>query len=480
MNGVRATLAMSTANAAALLAAIGGYLAYSRLLSPADFALYASALAIAKFGTMLLDGGIKIALIKEGATLREGGYRSAFLACALLAAASIVVLGLVLGGLAAETGVAASTAAFLGTYAAAYFTTYPILVIPLADLERNMLFGAVARAEGLTICVEYGLPAVLWIAIRPGLWTFVASAWLARGLRAALLLASTSNRSWLRSTCAPDWRRLKSLFGVGFQFQLAALASLLRDSLHLVMVGPLFGREMAGLYAWVLQLCGVTSQVFVQTASRVSLPWLLATDDDESRWRRTLLQIMWLTVLSFPPLLCLRYIAPAADHAFFRDKWASALVLLPFLIWRMLPGLATTPLGTMLIAQRGSGGYASANAIWAFAEVAAAGACMYALGAYGLAVSYSFMAWFGVVLFAVRAQGKAAIGVVLKVLLLRPSAWIAAILTLPYAFVPASFKTDLSLALPYSIFVCLLSFGAESCVRDAFRRNARLGTGRLS
>jgi hypothetical protein len=124
----------------------------------------------------------------------------------------------------------------------------------------------------------------------------------------------------------------------------------------------------------------------------------------------------------------------------------------------------------MLIAQRGSGGYASANAIWMFAEVAAAGACMYALGARGLAVSYSFMAWFGVVLFAVRAQGKAGIGVVLKALLLRPSAWIATILTLPYSFVPARLKIDLYLALPYSILVCLLSFGAESCVRDAFRR----------
>ena len=470
MNGRRATLAMSTANAAALLAAVGGYFAYSRLLSPADFALYASALAIAKFGTLVLDGGIKLALIKEGGTLEGGAYRSAFLACGLLAGASTVCFGLVLGGLAAAGQMATGTAVFLGLYAAAYFATYPILVIPLADLERTMRFGAVARAEGLTVCIEYGLPAVLWIAVRPGLWSFVASVWLARTLRAALLLASSDNRAWLRGASTPDWRRLKSLFGVGLQFQLASLASMLRDNLHLLVVGPMFGRELAGLYAWVMQLCGITSQVFVQTASRVSLPWLLAIDDADSRWRRMLPQIVWLTVLTFPPLLCLHYIAPTANHAFFQDKWTPALGLLPFLIWRMLPGLATTPLGTMLIAQRGSGGYVSSNCAWTIAEVIAATACMYFLGGRGLAVSYSFMAWFGVVLFATRIRGTAGVVEVLKVLLLRPSVWVATILTLPYAFVPAAFKTDLYVALAYSLLVCLLSTGSESCVREGIRR----------
>jgi O-antigen/teichoic acid export membrane protein len=291
-------------------------------------------------------------------------------------------------------------------------------------------------------------------------------------LRAALLLASTGNRAWLRPASTPDWRRLKSLFGVGLQFQLASLASMLRDNLHLLVVGPVFGRELAGLYAWVMQLCGITSQVFVQTASRVSLPWLLAIEDADTRWRRMLPQIVWLTVLTFPPLLCLHYIAPAANHAFFQDKWTAALGLLPFLIWRMLPGLATTPLGTMLIAQRGSGGYVSSNCTWTIAEVIVAIACMYLMGGRGLAVSYSFMAWFGVVLFATRIKGMAGVVEVLKVLLLRPSVWVATILTLPYAFVPATFRTDPYIALAYSTLVCLLSIGCEARVWEGIRRVA--------
>lgn len=467
MNGRRATLAMSTANAVALLAAIGGYFAYSRLLSPGDFALYAAALAIAKFGTMLLDGGIKLALIKEGGTLEGGAYRSAFLACGLLAVASIACFGLVLGGLAAVGQMATGTAVFLGLYAAAYFATYPILVIPLADLERTLRFGAVARAEGLTICIEYGLPAVLWVAVRPGLWSFVASVWVARVLRAGLLLVSTSNRGWLGSSYPPDWSRLKALFRVGFLLQLASLASILRDSLHLLLIAPLFGRDMAGMYAWVIQLCAVTSQVFVQTVSRVSLPVLIAASE-ESRWRRMIGQIQWLTVLTFPPVACLVYLAPAVNHAFFRDKWTQALTLLPFMICRMLPGLVTTPMGSLLIAQEGARGYASSNIGWAAAELCVAVALILAFGSRGLAWSYSFMAWFGVVLFAMHLGGRTVLGDLLRTVLLRPSVWVAILLTLPYGFVPPSFRTDLGTALLYSVSVCLVAVIAEPRVRQLF------------
>lgn len=475
MNVRRATLVMSTANAAALLAALGGYFAYSRLLSPGDFALYASALAIAKLGTMLLDGGIKVALIKEGGNLAGGAYRSAFLACALLALGSTVVLTLVLAGIAAGTRVGLDTVLFLGLYAAAYFATYPILVIPLADLERNLSFGAVARAEGLTICVEYGLPAVLWVAVRPGLWSFVASVWLARALRAALLLGSTRNREWLRTTYAPDWTRLKILFGFGFQFQLASLASVVRDSQHLILIVPLFGRELAGMYAWVIQLCAVTSQVFVQTASRVSLPALIAASDDSARWRATLSQVQWLTVVTFPPLACLQYLAPAVNHAFFRDKWTGALALLPFMICRMLPGLVTTPLGSLLLAQKGARGYATSNIAWTAAELCVATVLLFIAGSRGLAWSYSFMAWFGVVVFAMHFGGRSVLTQLLRSVLLRPSVWLALGLTFPYGFLPKTFRTDLGAALLYSLCVCVISVMAEPCVRQLFPRRQPCG-----
>src|SRR6185312_9630032 len=127
----RGTVAMGAANAVALLTAAGGYLVYSRILAPAEFALYAGALAIAKFGTMILDGGIKIALIQEGATLSPGAYRSAFLACILLAIACLLILGTGLGIVLTVGRATSGTAGFLLLYAMAYFASYPFIVIPL-------------------------------------------------------------------------------------------------------------------------------------------------------------------------------------------------------------------------------------------------------------------------------------------------------------------------------------------------------------
>lgn len=464
MNSLRGTLHMSAAYVVALLTAAGGYLVYSRILSPGDFAVYAGAMAIAKFGTLLLDGGIKIALIKEGSTLEGGVYRSAFLASIFLAVACTVILGLVLGTSVAIEGMGGRTAEFFWLYSAAYFATYPFLVIPLADLERSMKFSAVAKAEGLTFCIEYALPALLWISIRPGLWSFVLSAWLARTLRAALLLAASRNHTWLGSTYAPDWPRLRRLFAVGFQLQLSNLASTLRDNLHLILVAPLFGRDMAGMYAWVLQLCAVTSQVFVQTASRVSLPLLLATEDAEQRWRKTVEQIVWLTVLTFPALLCLPYIAPAVNHALFQDKWTPALALLPLLICRMLPGLALTPMGAMLLAQQGAGSFVLANVIWSIAELCAAIVFLLLMGPTGLAWSYAIVVWLGVALFAGTLKGATGLADIVRVLLLRPSVWLALALTLPFLLLPLTLK-PLFAAILYSAAVCLISMSAEPRVR---------------
>lgn len=472
----RGTVAMGAANAVALLTAAGGYLVYSRILSPANFALYAGALAIAKFGTMVLDGGIKVALIQEGSTLSPGAYRSAFLACVLLASGCLSLLGTGLGVVIGLGRATTDTAGFLLLYATAYFASYPFIVIPLADLERNIRFGAVAWAEGTTFCIEYALPAVLWIAIRPGMWSFVASVWLARAVRVTVLMAVTQNRRWLARGQRPAWHDLRRLFGVGIHFQLASAASMFRDNLHLLIIAPLFGKDMAGMYAWAMQICAVTSQVFVQTVSRVAFPVLLAAGSDEDRWKKTMGQIRWLTVLTFPPLLCLQFIAPAANITFFHGKWVPALALLPFIIWRMLPGLATTPVGWLLLAQAGARRFAVENGIWSFAEAIAAGICIAVVGAKGLAVSYSFMAWLGVALFAARLRGSRGIVEIARTLLLRPSEWVAMTLTIPYGMMTATLDTKVPIAVLYAIGVCAVAVGSEFIIpAGLWRRSAYVG-----
>lgn len=451
---------MTAANVVALAATISGYLLYSRLLNPSDFGIYAGALAIAKLGTTILDGGLKIALVKHSEEVTSGISRALFLGSVFASVVGVGLLATVLLIMANSGIVASETAQFFALYGGAYLLTYPFLFIPLAQLEREQRFAPIARAEMLSISLEYGLPALLWLLVAPGFWSFVVSAWLSRGLRTALVLAASVDRSWLSRRWKPEWIESKGLLAEGLTLQVAVSLSMLRDSLHLLLVGPWFGKEWAGLYAWALQMCAVASQVFVQTATRVALPALRQRQGIESRWRATLVQITWLTIFTAPPLVFLTQIAHAADAELFASKWHTALTLLPFLVVRMLPGLATTPLGSLVLAERGARAYAVATAWWTTGEVAVAIVLMYVWGPIGLAWSYSFMAWLGVAAFVRQLPYPASLSGLLPPLLLRPSLWGAVVLVGVYQWVVSRYALNVDLK-----GVCLYgAIGMLACI----------------
>lgn len=425
-------IAMTIANAVALAMAILGYFLYSKLLSPAEFGVYAGALSIAKFGGMLLDGGLKIALIKHEIPPSGGVLRALHLGSRTVSLVGLIGLSLVFASLVQFKTLDAETAMFFVGYAAAYFLTYPFLFIPLAQLERALQFSTVAKVEAVSISIEYALPALLWVFVDAGFWTFVVSVWIARGFRAAAVLLVSSDKLWLTRQFAPQWQDSKALLSEGFALQMAVLVSMLRDSLHLLMVGPFFGKDWAGYYAWAMQLCAVTSQVFVQTAMRVALPSLRGMQTSEARWQSTLTQMVWLTICTAPPLVFLVDMASAANVALFDAKWGVALMILPYFVIRMLPSLGTTPMGALILADKGAKTFAIANVQWTLGEIVVAAACLYLYGPYGLAISSAFMAWFGLYVFSRPLLGKAQFMQLLAALIIRPSVWGACLLLLAY------------------------------------------------
>ena len=418
-------LPMTAANVVALAMAIAAYLAYSRLLTPGEYGIYAGALAISRLGTMALDGGLKVVLIKHSVPVSQSILRALFLGSSTAAVltwlllVATVVTATFLGALSKDT------ALFFAFYGGAYFATYPFLFIPLAELERTQKFRPVAKVEALTISIEYALPAILWVAVKSGFWSFVIAAWLARALRSAMVAMATDDHRWLTGHDSPDWTGMKRLFREGLGLQIAVMTSILRDSLHLIIVGTWFGKEWAGLYAWALQLCAVSSQVFVQTATRVGLPALRNTNSSELRWQGTQTQIIWLTILCATPLAFLPHIADAVNTAFFESKWIEAIHLLPFLIARMLPSLVTTPLASLILIERSAKVFATANVQWTVTEILAAILLLYWLGPLGFAWSSSFMAWFGMATFSSKLPYPAIFKSLFYNLILRPSLWIS-------------------------------------------------------
>lgn len=430
---------MTAANAVALGMVIISYILYSWLMTPSEFAIYAGALAIAKLGTTVLDGGLKVALVKHHELVAAGVLRALFIGSAGAAILAVSLLTAVVFALASLNLLAADNAAFFALYGAAYFLTYPLLFLPLAQLERAQRFAPVARVEALSVSIEYALPALLWLVVAPGFWSFVLAAWLARGLRAGLMLAASDERAWLARGRSPQWDGAGALLREGVGLQIAVSLSMVRDNIHLLLVGPWFGKEWAGLYAWALQLCAVASQVFVQTATRVALPALRLTQGMDARWRSTLMQISWLAIFTAPPLVFLTDIASAVNETLFDAKWTAALGLLPFLIVRMLPGLATTPVGALVLAERDARAYAAANAWWTAGEVGVAATMLWLYGPTGLAWSYAFMAWFGLAVFVYPLPRPDRVSGLLAALLLRPSLWAAVVLVLGYRWAVANY-----------------------------------------
>jgi O-antigen/teichoic acid export membrane protein len=169
----------------------------------------------------------------------------------------------------------------------------------------------------------------------------------------------------------------------------------IRDNLHTLLVGPLFGKEWIGYYAWAFQICLVSSQVFAQISARVSLPLLAQAKSFQERWSRCLYQVRLLAMLTVPVLCGVWLVLPTMNYHFFRGKWQPAVAIVPLLFLRMVPGIATTPIGPLIMVQKGGRSFAKVSLLWTLAEIAGASLLLFALGPTGLAWSCAVMVWVG-------------------------------------------------------------------------------------
>ncbi len=477
----RNTLGLGAAQAVALVASALAALLYARALDAAGFAVWAGALALARALLMLLDGGLKTALVRREAepdanTLRRLRQGSAWLA--LLIA---VVLAAVLALAVQRGALAAADAFWLWGYPAAYLLPYPPMFGALARLERAQCFQPVARAEAGSVLLEFVLPALLLVAGVPAWMAFVGSALLARTLRSLWIVRAARALSVAPSApagAAHEIRPLATVLRDGLGVQAIALVSMLRDHLHLLLVAPWFGAEWAGRYAFAFTACTLASQVFVQTAARVGLP-LLRAADPAARWALMLSQVRQLAIVTLPPLALLPALLAAADGPLWDGRWAEAIALLPWLVWRMWPSVATTPLGALMLVAGSPWAAARTHAVWTLVELGVALLMLAWLGPVGLAVAAALTAWVGVALFAARVQpGRGWARELLGVLLLRP----AVLLALPLAATVA-WRPD---ALVVALLLLPLCGLAEPSWRRALRawwqgrRASRLAAGGFS
>lgn len=461
-------LGLAMANAVALLAAAAASLGYARWLDSTAFAHWATAMAVARALLLVLDGGLKTALVRrvhspDAATLRQLGRLGGAVALGLAAAVAAVAAALWHGGVLPN-----GDAVLLAAYAGAYLLSYPALLPALARLERAHCFAAIGRAEGASVLVEFALPAAgmaaglpwwLAFALAVGLARLLRSGWILRAARALPPPPATA------SAAEGQANGTRSLLREGLGVQAVAALSMVRDQMHLWLLAPMAGAHWAGSYTFALTAGALLSQAAVQTASRVALPVLRVAAPDQ-RWPQVLAQTRTLAICTLPPLALLPAWLAHGNQAWWEGRWTDAVALAPWLALRMLPSVATTTLGAWLMVARTPAVSARAHAGWAGVEAAAAALALLAGGPLALAASAAATPWLGLVLFVAAAQPEAPLAARVRalatVLLARPSLGLALAGAALLAWQPG-LLLPVTLALP-------LAWASEPQARQALRR----------
>jgi O-antigen/teichoic acid export membrane protein len=473
----RSVMSLFAANAVSFAMLGLSYLLYSRLLSPSQFGLYSTALVIGTFGQLILDGGLKNTIIKAPSPPDRDQQGTIVF---LMAASSLVlVVALALGAQPIQQFYPAARQdyQFLAVFGALYLISYPWLAVPTAFLERGFAYRRVAVIESGGQILERATPALFLLLTPLGMNSFLLGLLLGRAFR--VVAVNLSHRAPFHVPGLRQIREAWHLITEGAWLQLGTFSSQVRDSLHVLIVGPLFGQAWVGYYGWCLQFALITSQTFVQISARVSVPVFAQSEGFETRWRHCLAQVRLLTILTAPVMMVALLVLPSVNAHLFHGKWALALTILPLILLRMLPGMATTPVGTLVMVHRGGRTFAIAIVLWTILEIAGGLALSLLLGTVGLAWSYATVVWAGllVLLLALRVDPARLVRDTAKAILGRPSLVVAVLVAgLLIAGLAAAGKlvamSYLILVLPAGAIV-LAAYLSEGELRRYLRLNRR-------
>jgi len=423
---------LGLANGLALLSAVAAATLYARWLDATELATCAIALALARAGLLLLDGGLKTALVRREVEAAPLAVRQLTHWCTAAALLMTLILGAVLAGLWSAGHLASGPALLCGASAAAYWLSYPPLFGALARLERAQRFGAIGRAEGASVATEAVLPMALLAAGVRYEWAFALAAVLGRALRTVAVLVAARRLPTHPAPLSPPGpvsplaliaplsplaprpprpplapsssttSGSRTLLHEGSGVQAVAVLAMLRDHLHLWLLAPWFGAAWAGAYALALTACALVCQVAVQTSTRVSLPLLRATPAAQ-QWPAVLAQARRLAIVCLPPLALLPAWLAWADTTLWADRWHDTLAVAPWWALRMVAGIGTSVVGAWLLVARAPWINAAAHARWTVLEVSVAAAALALAGPLGLAWAAAATGWAGLALFLAAA-----------------------------------------------------------------------------
>jgi len=250
----------------------------ARLLTPADYGLFAIALSVQLVGQNVAELGLPAALVRMPApppAELQAATMGFLLAVTLPAALALLLVAFVLlpalGTYSDMVRVIAITLAAVPIYAAR--------AVPMAMMDREMRFGRVAAVEAADT-VGFNVFALATALAGVGVFSLAGAVPVGAAL-GALVAWSTQEAARVPRF---DLARVRPLVGFGSRVSALGVLYLGRDLGYVTVIGAIGGAPMAGFYGMAKRLFSFPTAL-AAAVSRVMLPTL--SQSGEERRART-------------------------------------------------------------------------------------------------------------------------------------------------------------------------------------------------
>lgn len=319
-----------------------GSLLLARILSPAEFGLYAVAMFWLAFLSIFGGTGFAANLIRQTNEPSLEDYRSVFSVQLLIVLGLTTLLWFASPTLAAMYQLPYDGIWLFRLIALSLFTT-SFIVIPQVQLERHLAFPKLARVE-VAQAITFNVTAV-YLAWRG--WG-VLSFGIAMLLRA---IVGAAFANWINPWPVRwhwDLKQARPHLAFALPFQGSQFISLIKDSISPLFIGIILGTGAVGYVNWAGMIAGY-SLISLMILQRIYLPAFSRLQHRPEALAAFVERILLITNGTTAPLaiLTLVLIGPIT-HLLFGDKWLPALPLF-YLLWAanlLVP--SATPLLSLL------------------------------------------------------------------------------------------------------------------------------------
>jgi O-antigen/teichoic acid export membrane protein len=309
--------AMTYARIAVELVLLGSMVVLARLISPAEFGMFAIVVIVQELAMSMPMEGIGSALVQRKSIDRV--HLQAGLALSLLVAVVLTVVTLVLAETVVQS-VYGQRTAWLIELATPWFLVCAVYAVPTAVLRRRLDFGRLSRLDLANNVVR----AAVSIALAAGgmgaealvLGNFVGC------LACLVAVLAYSPVPW------PRWNRaaVADLLPYGGPAALAVVAWTGFRNGDYAIVGARLGAAQAGFYWRGYQLAVEYQKKIGVLMTQMAFPVLARSASPEEMFALRQRMVRLLTVVLFPMLTLLVVLAPVVVPWLFGAEWTPAVL----------------------------------------------------------------------------------------------------------------------------------------------------------